>query len=59
MFSRVPKNLPLRVVFTVPVLLQLVGVVSLVGYLSFLNGQRAVQNLASQLRSELSARIER
>lgn len=57
--SRITKHLPLRVVFTVPVLLQLVGVVGLVGYLSFRNGQRAVQNLASQLRSELSARIER
>lgn len=57
--GRLTKNLPLRVVFTVPVLLQLVGVVGLVGYLSFRNGQRAVQNLASQLRSELSARIER
>ncbi len=57
--SRITKHLPLRVVFTVPVLLQLVGVVGLVGYLSFRNGQRAVQNLASQLRGELSARIER
>ncbi|WP_448573331.1 cache domain-containing protein [Trichothermofontia sp.] len=59
MISRITKHLPLRVVFTVPVLLQLVGVVGLVGYLSFRNGQRAVQNLASQLRGELSARIER
>lgn len=57
--SRITNYLPLRVVFTAPVLLQLVGVVGLVGYLSFRNGQRAVQNLASQLRSELSARIER
>jgi adenylate cyclase len=49
----------LRLVFTVPMLIQLVSAVGLVGYLSFLNGQRAVQNLASQLRSELSARIEK
>jgi class 3 adenylate cyclase len=40
-------------------LLQLVGAVALVGYLSFYNGQRAVQNLATQLRGELSARIKR
>jgi len=49
----------LRLVFTVPVLLQLIGAVGLVGYLSFRNGQQAVQDLASQLRSEISARIQR
>ncbi|MBD2259733.1 adenylate/guanylate cyclase domain-containing protein [Pseudanabaena sp. FACHB-2040] len=49
----------LRLVFTVPMLIQLVSAVGLVGYLSFLNGQRAVQDLASQLRGELSARIEK
>ncbi|MBD1910425.1 MULTISPECIES: adenylate/guanylate cyclase domain-containing protein [unclassified Leptolyngbya] len=53
------KDQPLRIIFTVPVLLQLIGSVGLVGYLSFHNGQKAVQNLASQLRSELSARIKR
>ena len=45
--------------FTVPVLVQLVGAVGLVGYLSLRNGERAVQDLASQLRTELSARIQR
>ncbi|HEY9738727.1 MAG TPA: adenylate/guanylate cyclase domain-containing protein [Trichocoleus sp.] len=53
------KNPSLRLIFTVPVLLQLVTAVGLVGYLSFLNGQRAVQNLAGQLRGEVSARIEK
>jgi class 3 adenylate cyclase/HAMP domain-containing protein len=48
----------LRVMFTVPVLIQLTLAVGLVGALSFRNGQRAVQSLASQLRSEISARIE-
>ncbi|MBE7383139.1 MAG: HAMP domain-containing protein [Leptolyngbya sp. SIO1E4] len=48
----------LRLAFTVPVLVQLVVAVGLVGYLSFRNGQQAVQTLASQLRSEVSARIE-
>lgn len=48
----------LRLAFTVPVLLQLVAAVSLVGYLSFRNGQQAVEDLASQLRSEVSARIK-
>ena len=44
--------------FTLPVLVQLFAAVGLVGYLSFRNGQRAVQVLASQLRSEVSARIQ-
>lgn len=48
----------LRYAFTVPVLVQLVTVVGLVGYLSFQNGLEAVQTLASQLRSEISARIK-
>lgn len=48
----------LRVMFTVPVLIQLMAAVGLVGYLSFRNGQQAVQALASQLRSEISARIK-
>ncbi|NER78802.1 MAG: HAMP domain-containing protein [Leptolyngbya sp. SIO1D8] len=52
------QNSPLRLAFTVPVLVQLVAVVGLVGYLSFRNGQQAVQVLASQLRSEVSARIQ-
>lgn len=51
--------MPLRIIFTIPMLLQLIGVVGLVGYLSFRNGQKAVQDLASQLRSELTARIQR
>jgi len=59
LLHRVTKNQPLRIIFTLPVLLQLLGSVGLVGYLSFQNGQKAVQNLASQLRSELSARIKR
>jgi hypothetical protein len=35
------------------------GVVRLVGYLSFRNGQKAVNDLANQIRQELTARIER
>ncbi|NEQ43232.1 MAG: HAMP domain-containing protein [Leptolyngbya sp. SIOISBB] len=44
--------------FTLPVLVQIFVAVGLVGYLSFRNGQQAVQVLASQLRSEVSARIQ-
>lgn len=53
-----PPRLSLRLAFTLPVVAQLLLAVGLVGYLSFRNGQRAVTDLASQLRSEVSARIE-
>ncbi|MEA5600076.1 ATP-binding protein [Nostoc sp. UHCC 0252] len=43
------KAFPLQIVLVVPFLLQIFGAVSLVGYLSFKNGQRAVNNLAEQL----------
>lgn len=39
-------------------MLWLAGAVGLVGYLSLRNGARAVQDLASQLRSEISACIQ-
>ncbi|MEO1507732.1 MAG: PAS domain S-box protein [Cyanobacteria bacterium J06633_23] len=53
-----PDNLPLRVVLIVLFVGQIVGVVGLVGYLSFRNGQKAVNELATQLRHEVTARIE-
>ena len=55
---KVLRNSSLRLAFTAPVLVQLAAAVGLVGYLSFRNGQLAVQDLASQLRSEVSARIK-
>ncbi|UBF23835.1 hypothetical protein K9N68_18980 [Kovacikia minuta CCNUW1] len=43
------KAFPLQIVLIVPFVLQIFGAVALVGYLSFENGQRAVNNLAEQL----------
>ncbi|MFN6486225.1 MULTISPECIES: ATP-binding protein [unclassified Nostoc] len=40
---------PLQIVLIVPFLIQIFAAVSLVGYLSFKNGQRAVNDLAGQL----------
>ncbi|PSN17273.1 diguanylate cyclase, partial [filamentous cyanobacterium CCP5] len=63
--NRIATQLPtcrpssLRLMFTVPVLVQIVAAVGLVGYLSFRNGQQAVEDLATQLRDEISARIQR
>ncbi|MEO0536739.1 MAG: PAS domain S-box protein [Cyanobacteria bacterium P01_A01_bin.123] len=52
-------SLPLRVMLIVMFVGQIVGAVGLVGYLSFRNGQKAVSDLATQLRQEVTARIER
>jgi signal transduction histidine kinase/DNA-binding NarL/FixJ family response regulator len=55
-FDRATK-LPLRTVLVVPFVLQTVTAVGLVGYLSFRNGQQAVNDLAGRLMSEVSSRI--
>jgi hypothetical protein len=47
--SRSLKGFPLRFVLVVPFVLQVFGAVGLVGYLSFKNGQEAVNDLADRL----------
>ncbi len=56
-FSRLLNRLPLRMVITIPFVVQVAAVVGVVGYLSFRNGQLTVDTLASQLRTELTERI--
>ncbi|GET38650.1 PAS domain S-box protein [Microseira wollei] len=51
------NKLPLRTVFIVPFVVQLIGTVGLVGYLAFKNGQQDVNELALKLRQEISDRI--
>ncbi|MFB2938618.1 diguanylate cyclase domain-containing protein [Aerosakkonemataceae cyanobacterium BLCC-F154] len=51
------KTVSLRLVLVVPFVIQTVGVVSLVGYLSFQSGQKAVKNLANQMMAEVGERI--
>lgn len=48
------KGLPLRLVLVLPFVLQIVGAVGLVGYLSFKNGQKAVNDLADRLMDKNS-----
>ncbi|MDZ8260654.1 ATP-binding protein [Nostoc sp. ChiQUE01b] len=48
-YLRKAKAFPLQIVLIVPFLIQIFAAVSLVGYLSFKNGQRAVNDLAEQL----------
>jgi len=52
------KRLPLRWVLVVPFVLQVVGAAGLVGYLSFRNGQKAVEELVTNLQVEASERID-
>lgn len=53
-----PNKLPLRIVLIVPLMLLLTGTVGIVGYLSFRNGQKAVNDVATQLRNEIVRQIE-
>jgi signal transduction histidine kinase/DNA-binding response OmpR family regulator len=52
------KKLPLRLVLVVPFVLQIFAAVGLTGYLSLRNGQKAVNDLASQLRNQVSDRVD-
>ena len=56
--AKISSKVPLRTILIVPFVMQIFAAVGLVGYLSFRNGQRAVGDLASQLRQKLSAQIE-
>ncbi|MGF2033890.1 MAG: sensor histidine kinase [Nostoc sp. CmiVER01] len=47
----------LQLVLVVPFVLQLFGIVGLVGYLSFKNGEKAVNNLADQLMERTSGEV--
>jgi two-component system, sensor histidine kinase ChiS len=56
--TKFSQKVTLRTVLIVPFVLQIFTAVGLVGYLSFRNAQKAVNDLASQLMSEVSNRIE-
>jgi signal transduction histidine kinase/DNA-binding NarL/FixJ family response regulator len=49
---------PLRTILVVPFVVQIVGTVGIVGYLSFKNGQKAVNEVAGILRSEITVRVQ-
>jgi phosphoserine phosphatase RsbU/P len=51
------RQFPLRTVLIIPFILQTIGLASVVGYLSYLNGQKAVDELVQDLQSEVQARI--
>lgn len=49
---------PLRVILVIPFILQIFGTVGIVGYLSFKNSQKAVNDVANQLREEVTERVQ-
>ncbi|MEB3281590.1 MAG: hypothetical protein VKK42_21980 [Lyngbya sp.] len=56
-FKGFSARIPLHVIIVTPFVLQIMIAVGLVGYLSFRNGQRAVNDLARQLQQEITARV--
>ncbi|MDD2815142.1 MAG: ATP-binding protein [Thiotrichaceae bacterium] len=50
-------KLPLRWVLLIPFVVQIVAAVGLVGFLSWRNGEEAVNDISRQLRHEITARI--
>ncbi|MGB3510889.1 MAG: response regulator [Microcoleaceae cyanobacterium] len=55
--SKLTRKNSLRTVFVVPILLQIMIAVGLTGWLSLRNGQKAVNNVASQLLHEVTTRV--
>jgi hypothetical protein len=54
---RLVAKLPLRWVLVVPCVLQTVGAMVLVGYLSYRSGQQAIADLSQRLMHQVSDRI--
>jgi signal transduction histidine kinase len=52
------RRIPLQLVLIVPFVVQIVAAVGLVGYLSFQNGQKAVNDLAEQLTDKASDLVD-
>ncbi|OIP70309.1 MAG: hypothetical protein AUK43_10000 [Oscillatoriales cyanobacterium CG2_30_40_61] len=51
-------KLPLRTVLILPFVVQITATVGLVGYFSFKNGQKDIENLAQQLINQVSNRVQ-
>ncbi|MEG4440208.1 adenylate/guanylate cyclase domain-containing protein [Microcoleus sp. AT9_B5] len=51
------RKIPLQIMLIVPFVFQTVGAVAVVGYLSSRNGQKAVNDVATLLRNDISDRI--
>jgi hypothetical protein len=51
-------KIPLRILLILPFILEITTAVGLTGWLSLRNGQRAVNNVVSQLEQEVTNRIQ-
>ncbi|MEK8016344.1 MAG: ATP-binding protein [Candidatus Parabeggiatoa sp.] len=58
LISKISGKVHIRAVLIVPFIFQIILAVGLTGYLSFRNGIEAVNDLATQLHTEITARIE-
>ncbi len=56
--TKTARSRTLRTVLIVPFVLQIFAAVGLVGYLSFKNGQKAVNEIADRLMAEVGSRVE-
>ncbi|WP_442923319.1 adenylate/guanylate cyclase domain-containing protein [Microcoleus sp. A2-D3] len=52
------RKIPLQILLIIPFVVQTVGAVTIVGYLSYRNGQKAVNDVATQLRNQTSDHIK-
>ncbi|MEG3877310.1 ATP-binding protein [Microcoleus sp. herbarium19] len=52
--SKFLKKIPLRIIFTVPFMIEIFIIVGLVGFLSYKNGKEAVNEIAAQLREKIT-----
>lgn len=55
---RLSSTPSLQGMLTIPFIIQVVAVVSLVGYLSYRNGEKSVEDLTNQLMTAVSKRVE-
>ncbi|MCG6133085.1 MAG: ATP-binding protein [Nostoc sp. LLA-1] len=58
LIGKLDANTHLRSILIVPFVLQIGGVMGVVGYFSWANGQQAVEHLATRLQNEICDRIE-
>ncbi len=55
---KVEKKLSLHLVLTLPIVLQLCAVIGIIGWISLVNSQTAVNEIINQLQKEISNRVE-
>ncbi len=57
LFTHILNKVPLRVVLVVPFVIQIITAMGLTGYLSFLNGQKTIDEFANKLTTEASNQV--